>query len=72
MVSHTTEIMRITYEYSLIFPPRPDTHKAKQRSIFERYSLANVTRPEIDLHTMEALWAFNMVRRTSRAASMRG
>lgn len=45
----------ITCEYSLIFPSRPDTCKATQRSIFERYSLANVTRPEIDLHTMEAL-----------------
>lgn len=51
-ITHTENI---TCEYSLIFPSKPDTYKAKQRSIFERYSLANVTRPEIDLHTMEPL-----------------
>lgn len=55
MVSREIKRTNNTNSFTQFFLPEPDTHEATQRSIFERYGLANVTRPEIDLHTMEAL-----------------
>jgi len=45
-----------------------DMHEATPRSIFERYGLANVTRSEIDLHTMELLGIQYGSENISRAA----
>jgi len=50
-----TRVINSTNFFHPILLLEPDTHGARQRSIFEHYDLANVTRPEIDLHTMETL-----------------